>query len=135
MTARSDNTAVLEALAQLELKLTTLISAAIGQIKDEHARALLEQAKLNATFAHRDAVENVRRQVDAHAGEIVALHSQDRVSAEDRADLRAQLKDLAGAGPQRSISNYDRWTGYLISGSSGVAAGLVAYLLTHGAHP
>jgi hypothetical protein len=131
VTARSANTDVLEALAQLELKLTTLISAGLAQIKDDHNRALLAQAEKNATFASREVVETLRSQIDRNTGEIIALHTQERVAGEDRTKLRADLDVLTAAGPKRTIRTYDRWTGYLLSSATGILTGFLVYALTH----
>lgn len=109
MTARSASSAILEALGQLELKLTALITTGLAQIKDEHSRSLLDQARQNATFASRDVVEALRRQVDRNTTEIINLSR-----AEDRA-----------------YSGTTRHAGYVIAGAFSFGAVLLSVALNH----
>jgi hypothetical protein len=109
VTARSADSAILEALAQLELKLTALITTGLAQIKDDHSKALLDQARLNASFASREVVEALRSQVDRNTAEIISLSR-----AEDRA-----------------YSGTARHAGYLIAGAFSFGAVLLSVLLNH----
>ena len=128
---RPDDTTILRALALLELKLTELIRSGIAAIQQEHNRALLEQAKLNAQFATRDRVEQIARQVDSQAAEIIALHREDSTASEDRKELRAELDALVDAINGRTLRFFTTTAGWLVAGLIAVVGPLLSFLLYH----
>jgi hypothetical protein len=131
VTTRPSNTDVLEALAQTEIKLTALITTGLAQIKDEHARSLLEQAKLNATFASRDALTDMRRQLDANSNALADLNRRAGEADADRKDLRTSFDRLSELVSSRTISTYDRWTGWLLTGGFSILAVSLSVVLNH----
>jgi hypothetical protein len=130
-TGRADDTAILRALALLELKLTELIRSGIAAIQQEHNRALLEQAKLNAQFATRDRVEQIARQVDGQGAEIIALHREDAASVEDVKELRGELDALVTAINGRTLRFFTTTAGWLVAGMIAVVGPLLSFLLYH----
>jgi hypothetical protein len=129
--AQRPDAAILEALARLELKLTTLIQSGLAAIQEQHSRSLLDQAKLNATFAQRDRVEDIARQVQSHSAEIIALHKQDDTSTRDRRELRTDVDSVAASIDRRTLSLFTSAAGYLIAGTFVLGGAAVTVVLNH----
>ncbi len=128
---RPEDATILRALAALELKLTELIRSGIASIQQEHNRSMLEQAKLNATFATHERVEQLARQVDQHSSEIFALHKQDTVLIEDRKELHQAVAELNETLQRRTLGFFTTTTGWLVAAVIAFIGPLVSFALIH----
>ncbi|MGH2442203.1 MAG: hypothetical protein ACRDFX_03445 [Chloroflexota bacterium] len=135
---RPDEATILRALAALEDKLTVIINAGlsavtatISSLQQQHSAALLEQAKLNGSFADRDRVEQLNRTVDRHATELLALGRQDTIGIDERRQLRAEFTGLAESITSNRIHFMSGATGYAFTGFFIILGAVISFVLTH----
>lgn len=127
-----DESTLLRAIASLKDELVLIINAglervqtSVAQLQAQQSEALLEQERRNSTFASREQVEAIARDVSRHGDEIARLHNQDDRSVEDRKELHAILAAATAASQQHRIDNLSK--GYAAMGAA--ALGLMGFLL------
>jgi hypothetical protein len=114
LTAASEKT-ILRALGALELKLTELIRDGIAAIQAQHNAALLEQTKLNATFADRERVETLERKADHLGSQILQLTRRNNEADQAHKEFEERIEELETGNYKRSIRIFTTGTGYLIT--------------------
>lgn len=137
-TPGTDEAAILRAVQGLEDKLTALInsglaslSSTISTLQTQHANTLLDQTKVNATFADRERVEVLARRVDATQAEIAAMGQRLAETQAERRELREQCQMLADLVNNRTISIWSSATGYAVSGAFLLLGSILTFTLTH----
>lgn len=132
--AMTDESTILRALASLELKLTSLISQSLASIQRDHNQALLDQTKVNATFATRERVEAISRAVDAYGAEILALNKQDAHTLEEQKLLRHGVDEVCETIDRRTLAFFTTAAGWLVIGAFTVGGAILSFTLTHLIH-
>jgi chromosome segregation ATPase len=132
---------VLLAIQQAKQELTTLLADATAGIQQsiatltaDHQRAILEQAKLNASFAHRDAVEQLQRRSDTHDNQITELFARMESSTADRKNIRTDLEALKTGLAGDKAHSLETRLNWLLSSGVAVAAAFAGYEASHLIH-
>jgi hypothetical protein len=132
---------VLLAIEEAKRELTKLlndgiagIQLAIGHLQREHDRALLEQAKLNATFANRDELAALTRRADGHESRLSDIRHVMDDSMRDRKEIRASLETLTQSTASGRTHALQQQLNWLVSGIVAVMAALAGYAGAHFVH-
>lgn len=129
---------LLKALAALDDKLTQVIQSglakvnqSIAEIQREHNATQLEQAKLNATFANRERVEDLARRVDANNSAMVDIHRRQEESESDRVNLRQAIEELTTHISQHNESQLSQHIAWLVLAMTNAGTAGLTFILTH----
>jgi hypothetical protein len=107
------------------------IQLSIGHLRREHNSAILDQAKLNATFASRDEFAALVRRADGHETRPSDIRHVMDDGVHDRKDIRATLETIKDATTKAHAKTAQQQLNRLTSGITGTVAATAGYLPAH----
>lgn len=129
---------VLQLLHEMEMKLTAAIATGLATVNtsitalaERHNSALLEQERKNASFADRERVESVARNVHDARNEVTGLLLRVGKCEQAEQKLQAALDALAEQVDTRSLKMLSGANGYLVSLLVVFISVVLTYVLTH----
>jgi len=121
-------------LTRLVNEVLASIQASLAVMQREHSTALLEQAKLNGTFADRDSLNALASRVDSHDGKLTDYHRVATEAIEDRKNLRQELSSLSSHVANARTSDLQERLDWIVGGIVAVLAAVGGYAVAHLIH-
>jgi len=129
---------ILQLLHEMDSRLTAAITAgiasvnlSIAQLSERHNASLLEQERKNSSFADRERVEALARQVHDGRNELAVVGRQVAQLGEADRDLAKRLDEVGNQLDSRSLKFLSGMNGYLVSLLVVVVSCVLTYTLTH----